>query len=385
MDPSTPDLAVFWTVVLARFLLPLLIPAFPLPAILACFAVDAMDMGLFQRFTHLDLAGYQSYDKALDVFYLSVAMLATLRNWTSYPAVRMGRILFYYRLIGVMAFELSSWRPLLVLFPNTFEYFFIFYELMRSRWSPARLSSRQLAVAVAGIWILIKLPQEYWIHIARLDLSDSLKRTVLGASAETGWVQAIGQRPIAFVLLAVLSAGCIAALGILIRRLAGPPKHPLTLAAGPLPEFIDEAQERDRNIALRWRLFDAHLVEKIGLVGIVTVIFAQVLPSVGASPVKMVVAVGVIVTINTFLRLRSARAGRSVESALLSFFLLAVTNIAIVAVADRLLRGKEEELNVLAALIFLLLLTLIVTLYDRWRPVFEARFMARRGRPTPQT
>jgi ABC-type xylose transport system permease subunit len=90
----------------------------------------------------------------------------------------------------------------------------------------------------------------------------------------------------------------------------------------------------------------------------------------------------VVVTINAFLRLRSARAGRSRESAVQSFVVLALINIAIVAVADWLLRRKHGGLNIPVTLFLLLLLTLIVMLYDRWRPVFDERF-ARRGAKLP--
>jgi hypothetical protein len=45
-----------------------------------------------------------------------------------------------------------------------------------------------------------------------------------------------------------------------------------------------------------------------------------------------------------------------------------------VAIADRLLRQGNGGLSVTDTAFFLLLLTLIVTLYDRWRPVFDVRF-----------
>jgi hypothetical protein len=380
MHASTSDLTVFWAVVVVRFLVPLLIPKFPLPAILACFAVDAIDQPIFQTFTTFDLAGYQGYDKALDIFYLSIAMLAALRNWTRYPAVMIACGLFYFRLVGVLAFELTDWRPFLLLFPNTFEYFFIFYESVRSRWSPARMSTRFCLGVTALIWVVIKLPQEYWIHVARLDLTDVLKVKVMGARLDASWGGTIARAPIAFVILIAMLAVLIVAAGTLIRRLAPPPEHALAMAADPLPKSIDEAWERDRSIARGWRLFDRHLLEKIALVGFVTVIFAQILPGVHASPVQLMRGVGIIVTINAFLRLRVARAGRSWESATLSFILLALANLAIVTVADRLLRRREGGLDVPATLFFLLLLSLIVTLYDRWRPVFDMRFSRRSGR-----
>ena len=38
---------------------------------------------------------YQSFDKALDIYYLAVAYLSTLRNWRSEPALKIARFLFY--------------------------------------------------------------------------------------------------------------------------------------------------------------------------------------------------------------------------------------------------------------------------------------------------
>ena len=74
---------VFVGVVLVRLLLPLLIPRFPLPAIVACLVVDGVDQTIFQTFGY-DPPGYQGYDKAMDVYYLAIAYLATLRNWTAW-------------------------------------------------------------------------------------------------------------------------------------------------------------------------------------------------------------------------------------------------------------------------------------------------------------
>jgi hypothetical protein len=73
---------VFVIVVAVRLRLPLLIPRYPLPAILASLVVDAADQTIFQAFG-FDPPGYQGYDKAMDVYYLAIAYLATLRNWTN--------------------------------------------------------------------------------------------------------------------------------------------------------------------------------------------------------------------------------------------------------------------------------------------------------------
>jgi hypothetical protein len=62
----------------------------------------------------------------------------------------------------------------LLIFPNTFEYFFIAYEGVRTLWRPTRLTRRQLIIGAATIWIFIKLPQEWWIHIAQLDATEEI-------------------------------------------------------------------------------------------------------------------------------------------------------------------------------------------------------------------
>ena len=134
------DTAIFLLVVASRFLVPLAIPKFPLPAIVVALVLDAADQTIFAAFdTEPD--NYQVYDKALDVYYLAIAYASTLRNWTDGVAFRVGQFLWYYRLIGVVAFELSEVRALLIIFPNTFEYFFIAYEFVRVRWESSRLSA----------------------------------------------------------------------------------------------------------------------------------------------------------------------------------------------------------------------------------------------------
>ncbi|MCD6031756.1 MAG: hypothetical protein K0S78_3938, partial [Thermomicrobiales bacterium] len=173
--PDTNDLPVLLIVVALRLFVPLAIPRYPIPAGIAALVIDGVDQTIFQAFTTLPLAGYQSYDKALDVYYLSVEYLSTLRNWTNLAAFAMSRFLFYYRLVGVLLFELLQIRALLLFFPNTFEYFFLFYEAVRLRWNPRRMSAALVIGAAFAIWVFIKVPQEYWIHIAQLDITDTIK------------------------------------------------------------------------------------------------------------------------------------------------------------------------------------------------------------------
>jgi hypothetical protein len=159
-----------WIVILVRLLVPLAIPRYPLPGILVALVADAVDYTVIRDWTGLPMEGYQGFDKALDIYYLTIAYIATLRNWTNLFAFQVSRFLFYWRLVGVVLFEATQLRPLLFIFTNAFEYFFIFYEVVRLRWDPKRMSKGLVIGAVAVIWIFIKLPQEYILHIGQLDI-----------------------------------------------------------------------------------------------------------------------------------------------------------------------------------------------------------------------
>lgn len=346
---------VFWSVVLARFALPLLIPLFPLPVIVGCLLLDGADQTIFQSFGY-DPPYYQSYDKAMDVFYLSIAYLASLRNWTNPGAVRISRYLFYFRQFGAVAFELSGARLLLLVFPNTFEYFFIAYETARARWDPVRLLTVFWVLVAAGIWIFVKLPQEYWLHVARLDLTDTIR--------DVPWFGPA----LAFALVA-LSAGWYVA----VRPRLPPTDWPWRFRAEPLPTAIDEAHERAAYQAAHRKVFDATALEKMALIGLICVIFAQVLPGVEARPREILAGTSVLVVINSAIGLWSAKRGYSWDSAAVSFAVVFATNAGLVLLADLLLAVRKDSLLVLDTLFFVFLFSVLTMLYDRYRPVNEYR------------
>jgi hypothetical protein len=362
-DAGNADLLTFWLVVAGRFLLPLLIPRFPLPAILACLVLDGVDQTLFQTFTDLDLHGYQGYDKALDIYYLTVAYLSTLRNWANRDAFQVARFLFYYRLAGVVLFELLHWRALLLVFPNAFEYFFIVYEAIRLRWDPKRLTRRNVILLAAVIWVFIKLPQEYWIHIAQLDTTDLIS---------------------AHQWIGLLAAAVILALVAVLRRVVWPrvrqPDYAWRVAADPIPSEIADPAQRDAWIARHRNLFDWRLLEKILLVGFVCLIFAQILPEVDASNVEIFIGTAVLITIDSLLGLWTARRSRGVTSTVQAFVWLALANGTVVFVGEAF--DGEDELHLGNLLFFILLLTLIVTLYDRYEPFHGVRFQDGAARQT---
>ncbi len=380
---TTADMVVLGLVIAARLLLPLLIPWYPLPGILAALALDAVDQTIFQTFTRLPLGFYQSYDKALDIYYLSIAYLSTLRNWTNLFAFRVGRFLFYYRLAGVVLFELLEWRVLLFAFPNTFEYFFIWYEAFVLWRDPRSLTRHAVAGTAAAIWIVIKLPQEFWLHIARLDLTDVLKTALFGAPPETTWGHLFTALPGVFIGAVILSAGLLVGLVWLAGRRLPPLEQPLS--ARLRTRALGRERMKAARVAWAERIFDRDLLEKLALVALLVAVFAQVLPNTRATTAQMVAGAAVIIVLNTVISHWLARRGISWRNALGQFIVVTAANLTIVA-AFQIVPGAQD-LDDAAVAFFVLLLSVIVTLFDRFTEVHLARFPGDGAKrpPTPAT
>lgn len=360
---STGVTLVFVAVVGARFLLPLTIPYFPLPGVVACLVLDGVDQTVFQLFGH-DPPGYQSYDKAMDVYYLSIAFLATLRNWESVPAFRIGWFLYFYRLVGALLFELLHVRALLLVFPNVFEYFFIAYETVRSRWRPTSLLVGWWLSAAALIWVVVKLPQEWWLHVAQLDLTDEI--------ASHNWV---------LVLLFVLVVGLALAYWTLVLPRLRPADWDWRFRPEPLPAVIDEAVEQ-----AAWRMrydavFSLNTAEKVLVLGLVSCIFGNMLPDFTGSTTNLFVGVTAAVVVNAAITLAAARRRWTMQSTALAFGSRLVMNVVLAFVANRFLGGRLDGYD---TLFFLVLISLITTLHDRWRPVHEVREVLASGLPAPR-
>ena len=354
------DQLTFLVVVGLRFGIPLLIPRFPLPAIVACLVLDAADQTIFQQYTDLNLDGYQGYDKALDIFYLAIAYLSTIRNWFDPIAFGAARFLWYYRLVGVVAFELTQTRALLIIFPNTFEYFFIAYEAVRCMWDPSRLRKRQVYLTVAFIWIFIILPQEWWLHIAQLDFTDFMKVDVLGTSPETSWSTALSQNWWFVALLVVAIALIVYGIRALRTRLPEPDWSFTVDVDQHIDRTAVETSEQRAAFSLPL------LVEKVALTALVTVIFAQLIPDSDASPLQITVAVAVIVVSSSAISHWMSGRGISWSSIGREFGAMLVVNVAIVIAYVVLLRRSDTPVNEAAMVFFVVLLTLLVTLFDRF-------------------
>lgn len=372
--------------VAGRLLLPLAIPRYPLPGILCCLMLDSADQTIMQAFG-IELAGYQGYDKALDVYYLSIAYLATMRNWENVAAFQVGRVLYYFRLLGVLAFELTGLRVLLAVFPNAFEPFFIYYELVRRKGDPLSLTRGALVGIVAVLWLVVKLPHEWWIHVARLDGTDFVKTKILGAEPDTLFWRAIIEAPLvtgAITVAAAVLALAIWRLGTFRRRVLASvrwlghwSRHQSRVRAGRSDGEVAESPGRLQVVTIRGQaaatLRPMALVEKIVLVTIVSVVFQQTLPGLLTSGIRTAISIAAVVTAADFLLRWELRRFGVPLSARRELASTGAFNLFVVTVLQLFVAALRPGDRPGSALVFACVITLFVTLYDHYRPVYEVR------------
>jgi hypothetical protein len=172
-------------VIALRLAVPLTILRWPLAGALLSMLVDAVDVVLVDA-----IAGaigqpgefgpfYAQIDKWLDMYYLSIE-LVMVRRWSE-TLVRSGATyLFIWRLAGVIAFEVTAYRPLLLIFPNLFENLYLYVLIVR-RWFP-RLMPRTMPqlLVVLGALLVPKLIQEWVLHWEELHPWQWLRDQVIG-------------------------------------------------------------------------------------------------------------------------------------------------------------------------------------------------------------
>jgi hypothetical protein len=156
----------------------------PLAGGLLAIFVDLTDLYWIQV---LDLGGipdYQTFDKLADQVYLAVFLVVALR-WSG-PERAISVALYAFRMVGFVLFELTGARALLVLFPNVFEFWFLFVAALHHV-RPAMTWSRLQLAAVLIPLTGAKEVQEWALHWARLfdnitflDALDQIRRWLLG-------------------------------------------------------------------------------------------------------------------------------------------------------------------------------------------------------------
>ncbi len=357
-------------VVVARLVVPLFIPAYPLPAILAAMVLDGVDQTIFSMTLDSDLAGYQTYDKALDIYYLAIAYVSTIANWVAGPAFLVGRFLWYYRLVGVALFESTGARWILFVFPNTFEYFFDVIEAIKTGRNPFRIRLKWIIAIAAFIWIFIKLPQEWWIHIAQLDFTDFMKETVFGATADSSWADAIATSP-GVALAIVVAVLALIGLAWWATRFLPPADWPFTFSSDRQAEHLGwPARPR---VAGPTAAFDRTFVEKVVLLTLMVFIFSQMLPGIDGTAVQVLLTVVLIIGASTAVSQFLAHRAVTWGSMAIEFAVMTLINAAIGIAIGILLPGGDGPPPLVEFLFLVAVVSLVVVLFDRSTQIARSR------------
>ncbi len=167
-----------------RLTVPLTVLRWPLPGALLGIAADTVDIVIFQALGFPSFMEYHQIDKLLDVYYLAL-WLVVAQGWLALPRT-IATLLFAYRMIGVAVFEMTDARLMLFLFPNLFEFFFLFHAASL-RFAPQYRLTAQGAAGWLVLLLIPKMGQEYSLHYARLldnlvalDIIDDVYRAAAG-------------------------------------------------------------------------------------------------------------------------------------------------------------------------------------------------------------
>gem|GEM_PF-3769967 len=172
----------------------------------------------------------------------------------------------------------------------------------------------------------------------------------------------------------VVVAALIYAAYWLMKNKLPPRDRPLTIDADAepgrevSPERLGAERERMARTVPRPGLF-----EKVALIALIGIIFGQVF-RVRADPLELSIIMAVIVVANATLSTLLERRGFGPTAALRQFFFTGLLNLGIFAAIVIFFEVRGTPVDMANTFFYLLLITLLVTLYDRYRPEYLARY-----------
>jgi hypothetical protein len=118
----------------------------------------------------------------------------------------------------------------------------------------------------------------------------------------------------------------------------------------------------------------AELGEQVALLALLCIVFAEILPGIDATPAQVTVGIVLIVGANAVISIAGARRGRfGGIPAGARFATLVGCNLAFVFAFDLVLSDRAD-FQLGAGFFFALLITLIIWLYNVYKPVQDVRF-----------
>jgi hypothetical protein len=167
-----------------RVFIPLLILRRPLFGMVLAIVVDTFDLetiriiGKSMDPSYTINEFYQLYDKVFDIYFHTLAFYTSL-GWTELLAKRTSIVLYFYRLIGVIIFEITQIRAMLFYFNSLFDFFFLFYVYMKHKDPNYEIKTKKRLCIILLTLLVPKLIQEYTLHIIYAKPIIYLRYTIL--------------------------------------------------------------------------------------------------------------------------------------------------------------------------------------------------------------
>ena len=112
----------------------------------------------------LDLGGvpsYQNFDKWLDLVYMLTFLYVSV-GWNGNDKI-ISVILFMVRITGLLVFEFTHLRIVLLYFPNIFEFWFLFVA-GRKHYYPEYVMNLKTTMIALVVCSVLKFIQEFVLH-----------------------------------------------------------------------------------------------------------------------------------------------------------------------------------------------------------------------------
>ena len=136
----------------------------PFYGALVAIVVDLSDLFFMSVIDLGGLGDYQSFDKWVDLAYMTAFLVVALR-WSGLTR-RVAVGLFVFRMAGLAAFEVTHQRAVLLAFPNVFEFWFVFVAARDQFWPRYEITARRATAWLVAL-LAAKLAQEYALHLGK--------------------------------------------------------------------------------------------------------------------------------------------------------------------------------------------------------------------------
>lgn len=156
----------------------MLIFRWTLTGVLVSLVADTLDVVLLDLMRVSDYGFYNPLDKILDTYLYVVTGLVAWR-WKNRIAAITIVCLLVYRLIGVVAYEASGQRALLLVFPDLFIFYVLFFLLTNRMLKKDFITSAKTNAVVLILLLIPKMFQEYQLHVAQFPIYGWFREHIL--------------------------------------------------------------------------------------------------------------------------------------------------------------------------------------------------------------